>query len=93
VYLRFPQLAIDAVARIAAGREGFGVSLDGAQGPAAFGQAASGAISWPGFPHRMENATPSSFKRRWITLISAGRLPHCIGPSRGCLVLKSGIIP
>ena len=44
-------------------------------------------------PHRMDNATPGSFERRWITLISAGWLPHCIGPSRGCLVLKSGIIP
>src|SRR5437016_13565900 len=33
-----------------------------------------------------------SLKRRWITLISAGWLPHYIGPSRGCLALVSGII-
>jgi hypothetical protein len=34
-----------------------------------------------------------SFKRRWITLIFAGWVPHDIGPSRGCLALGSGIIP
>lgn len=28
-----------------------------------------------------------SFKRRWITLIFAGWVPHDIGPSRGCLAL------
>lgn len=33
-----------------------------------------------------------SLQRRWITLISAGWLPHCIGSSRGCLALVSGII-
>ena len=41
----------------------------------------------------MGNATRGSFERRWITLISAGWLPHYIGPSRGCLALVSGIIP
>ena len=40
----------------------------------------------------MGNATRGSFKRRWITLIFAGWLPHYIGPSRGCLGLGSGII-
>ena len=34
-----------------------------------------------------------SFERRWITLISAGWLPHFIGTSRGCLALGAGIIP
>jgi len=38
-------------------------------------------------------AMRGSLKRRWITLISAGWLPHCIGPSRGCLDLEPGIIP
>jgi hypothetical protein len=30
--------------------------------------------------------------RRWINLISAGWVPHFIGPSRGCLDLVAGII-
>jgi hypothetical protein len=38
------------------------------------------------------NATREAVWRRWITLIFAGWLPHCIGTSRGCLCLASGII-
>jgi hypothetical protein len=30
--------------------------------------------------------------RRWITLVSAGWLPHFIFSSRGCLGLRTGII-
>jgi len=30
--------------------------------------------------------------RRWITLVSAGWLPHFISSSRGCLGLRTGII-
>jgi len=40
----------------------------------------------------MGNATHGILKRRWITLISAGWVPHYIVTSRSCLDLGTGII-
>lgn len=43
--------------------------------------------------HRSGNATRGEWLRRWIILVSADWLPHFITSSRGCLGLRTEIIP